>query len=213
VHKYFLVAVILVLGVVLGSVVAQANLITNGGFEEGTNPPTGIQFRTLLGGGHPYSDDISGWTVTNGNVDWINEAWTPAEGLRSLDLNGNDPGTVATTFATTPGATYTVTFYMSGNFSNEETIKTLRVSADGQSQDFSFDRPIVWSRENMGWTQETWTFTANDGSATLTFTSLESGASGPALDNVEVTPIPPSILLLCSGLLCLGAICWRRKPV
>jgi hypothetical protein len=65
----------------------------------------------------------------------------------------------------------------------------------------------------MNWTPITWSFVANDGSATLNFQSLEINAFGPALDDVSVNavPLPPSLLLLGSGLLGLAGLRRYRK--
>ena len=93
--KYVLVAVLLILGLVLGSAGAQAsltsNLITNGGFEEGANEPT-TWFRTL----ETNATDIEGWTVTAGSVDWTGTYWTAQAGCRSLDLSGDEQGAIST---------------------------------------------------------------------------------------------------------------------
>jgi hypothetical protein len=69
----------------------------------------------------------------------------------------------------------------------------------------------------MGWTTQTYSFTATGPSTTLSFTSLENSAYGPALDNValaDVTPVPaPALsawaLLGLAGL--LGLIAWRSR--
>ena len=192
---------------------AHANFITNGGFESGTDPPTD-DFRTLNAGDDSF-DNISGWVVT-GSVDWKNPYWIAQEGEKSLDLSGSYIGAISTTFDTIPGGIYTVTFYMSGNFDHNNRdgnplYKRLRVSAAGASQTFYFDRPDEWSTKNMGWTQKTWTFTADNASAHLTFASLDNNAFGPALDNVVVTLLPSSVLLLGTVLLRLGAMGWRRR--
>ena len=80
---------------------------------------------------------------------------------------------------------------MAGNYANLPVVKPMRVSADGQSAEFTFDI-TGRSADDMGWTRHTWSFVADDGSATLEFKSLtcEMGLLsgwGPALDNVSVT--------------------------
>src|SRR2546422_581062 len=71
-------------------------------------------------------------------------------------------------------------------------IKRMRVTAAGQSQDYSFDI-TGRSPNNMGWTTHVWSFTAVDQSTTLEFYSLdtEGGDSGPALDDVIVSLSSP----------------------
>jgi choice-of-anchor C domain-containing protein len=188
----------------------QANLIANGGFEDGTDlAPTA---RT------PLTANLPGWTVTQGSINWVPVSyWEPAEGEWSIDLSGNGQGAVTSIpFATLPGLEYEVVFSLSGNFENFEdnidTYKALKVSADEQAAVFWFDKFDGWSTTNMGWREITWTFMADDESASLTFISRAYSAYGPVLDNVQVeliplpgaVPLPPGVLLLGTGLLCLA---------
>ena len=50
------------------------------------------------------ADRPPGWTVTRGSVDYIGPYWQHADGRRSIDLNGNEPGAIAQTLRTRPGA-------------------------------------------------------------------------------------------------------------
>ena len=61
-----------------------ANLLVNGGFEEG---PVFKVHKPL----DPDSTEIKGWTVTRGQIDVVEEhdgTWKAADGTRSLDLHG-----------------------------------------------------------------------------------------------------------------------------
>src|SRR5690242_13851687 len=101
---------------------ARANLVINGSFEDGPDP--GV-FTTLNSG----STAITGWTVTNGSIDYIGTYWQPADGARSIDLDGNSPGTIAQqTLATLSGQTYLVSFALAGNPDGLPTIKTVDVT-------------------------------------------------------------------------------------
>jgi hypothetical protein len=114
-----------------------------------------------------------------------------------------------------------VTFFMAGNPLNAPTIKPMRVSADGQSAEFTFDVSGK-TQANMGWTQKTWTFVADDQSAALTFQSLtqERGLLegwGPALDDVSVVevggttiPEPGTCILMAFGISALFLL--RTRP-
>ena len=188
--------------------VQAANLIQNGSFETATVNPNPGDFIRLDAG----STAITGWTVSQGSIDYIGTLWQASNGSRSLDLSGENAGGIQQTFNTTVGKTYRVTFDLAGNTFTSPTIKDMRVSAGGSSADFSFDTTGK-SNSNMGWLSKSWDFTANSTTTTLEFISLTNSFDGPALDNVSVialsppptpTPIPePSSVL---GLLSLGVL-------
>ncbi|MEP4380245.1 MAG: choice-of-anchor C family protein, partial [Alphaproteobacteria bacterium] len=140
-------------------------------------------FETALNG-------VTDWSVTFGDLDRVGTSvWDPSDGSFSLDLNGFNPAGISQSFATEAGVTYTVTFDMAGN-PGQQTVKDLRVSADGTSQDYSFDNAADGgtSNTNMNWTEKSFTFVAVDDDTLLDFSSLvPSGAWGPTLDNVRVT--------------------------
>lgn len=161
---------------------AQESLITNGSFEASFINPG------LYSTHGPGDTLISGWVVLPTTIDYIGTFWTSSAGARSLDLDGNfgNAGGIQQLFRTIPGERYTVTFDMAGHPEAGPTIKTLRVSADGQEVTFTFD-VTGKSRANMGWVEKTWSFTADDTTATLQFVSLSGTGWGPALDNVRVT--------------------------
>ena len=219
---------ILTLTFVLSSTMAaRANLVTNGSFETGPSIPVFPPFVSLTAG----STAITGWLVTAGNIDYGingNGSWAASDGARSLDMNGNAAGTIAQTFATIAGGLYDVLFDLAGDFYGGPAIKVLRVSAAGQSQDYSFNA-TGHTASNMGWTTKTFEFTATGTSTTLSFASrdiqeatscsnynLGAGVAcfGPTLDNVRVTavvasvPEPATIVLMGLGLAGLG---WRKR--
>ena len=162
---------------------------------------------------------IPGWTVTVGSIDYINGYWQAADGTHSIDLDGNTQGGIAQTFDTIAGQMYLVTFALAGNAGGAPTIKALNVSAAANSQNYTFDI-TGHNFANMGWTTETFQFTATGTSTTLTFTSLDDTSTGccngPALDAVTVTPLaagvpePGSLGLLTAGGLAMVAALRRR---
>ncbi|NCS19094.1 MAG: choice-of-anchor C family protein [Microcystis aeruginosa G11-06] len=187
--------------------VQATNLIQNGSFETATvNPGSSLQLDAV-------STVITGWTVSQGTIDYIGTAWQASEGARSLDLQGLASGGIQQTFNTTIGETYRVTFDLAGN-----PIKEMRVSAGGSSADFSFDITGK-SNSNMGWLSKSWDFTANSTTTTLEFTGLGNSDAGAALDNVSVIalsspsiPEPSSMLgLLGLGVLGIGSAFKRQS--
>ncbi|RKN45027.1 choice-of-anchor C family protein [Streptomyces hoynatensis] len=132
---------------------------------------------------------IGPWTVTGGAVDLVDDGfWQAAEGNQSLDLNATVPGTVAQTFTTTPGQTYTVTYALAGNPGGGPALRTGRVLLDGQDiQDFSFD-VTGKTYTDMGYIKRQATFVATTATTTLGFASTTANSAyGPVIDDVQVT--------------------------
>jgi len=156
------------------------NLISNGSFEHGTDPGS---YHTI----NVDSTDLDDWSVTKGTVDVVGTLWPASAGARSIDLDGVSFGAISQEIKTDPGKTYVVTFDLSGNGYGPPTVKTMRLSAGGDSSQYTFDvskRPY----HSMGWQTHTWRFVAGHKSTTITFESLdtENGYFGPILDNVHV---------------------------
>lgn len=195
---------------------AQAATLINGSFEEGIDPGS---FTTIYS---PDSSSITGWKVVSGNIDYIGSYWNAADGSRSLDMNGFDPGSISQTITgLTSGQQYKVSFDLAGNPDAGPTTKTLdAITASAGTNSFSFST-IGKSKSNMGWVTESFYFTATGPNELLTFAStVTSGgtpenpaAFGPALDNVSVTatPLPAAFPLFAAGLGAMGLLGWRRK--
>ncbi len=167
-----------------------AAAVTNGGFETGTSPGVFITLAAI------DSTNIAGWTVESGTIDYIGSYWQSSPGGgRSLDLTGYTPGAISQTFATVPGASYEVSFDLSGNPAGGPSLKTLTVSATGgASTGYSYDTVAHGTTlADMQWETKTYTFVATGLSTTLTFASTVEGYYGPALDNVVVTEIAPPV--------------------
>lgn len=174
-------------GLLATGAAAQAQLLQNGSFEVGplTSNPPGF---ANLGGGNT---SITGWTVTGASIDFVEAYWTAANGLRSLDLSGQNAGGIEQAFSTVPGRVYRVDFALAGNPSGGAAIKNLQVQATlNPASAYTFDT-TGHSTGAMGWVTRSYTFTATGASTTLSFTSLDTGPYGPALDNVVVTDITP----------------------
>jgi choice-of-anchor C domain-containing protein len=153
--------------------------------------------RVPAGGFTTYNagQSIGPWLVTKGSVDLVGGGfWGAAEGDQSVDLNGITAGGVAQTFATNPGTKYRVTYSVAANTAGGPTVKTGRVLVNGlDAQAFSFDSTGKSNRD-MGYSAETFEFTATLPQTTLTFDSTTVTAAGgpsaygPVLDAVTVTP-------------------------
>jgi choice-of-anchor C domain-containing protein len=193
--------------------------IINGSFEQG---PTIYGDSKLLSNG---STEITGWTVTGNSIDLLGPVWQASDGQRSLDLSGNYPGGIQQSFSTVPGVTYWVSFDLSGNPEGGPQFKTVRVTIGSFQQVYSVDSANQ-TRSSLVWHPISFWFVASSSSATLSFTSLNSGAYGPLLDDVAVWPVPePSSSLFAVATLivftamhcCRGLVTWRprgtgRKP-
>lgn len=159
----------------------------DGSFETPTAPAKSFTTRTA-------GQTIGPWTVTKGSVDHIGAGyWAAAEGDQSVDLNGVQAGGVAQTFATTPGTRYKVTYSVAANYVGGPVVKTGRVLVNGQeAQSFSFDSTGK-TAVDMGYSSESFEFSAAVPQTTLTFDSTTVTASGgasaygPVLDAVTVT--------------------------
>ena len=162
------------------------DIVSNGGF-------IGTGESTILGVG----GTVGAWTVTKDtvDVDWASVEHGPLGG-RPIDLNGSgsSAGAIEQTLTTEAGRQYQVIFAYSGNWGGGDTIKDVRVSAGGESQDFSIERPNGQSDSNMLWSDRSFTFTADSSSTDLAFASLDTpSAYGPAITDVRVIEIPQAV--------------------
>ena len=136
------------------------------------------------------------WTVRSGDVDLIGSSWEESPlGGRSVDLHGSTTGGIYQTVSTEVGRQYQVVFALSGNFSGgHEAVQDFRVSAAGESQDFSITEPPNWSVSNMLWESRSFTFSATDTTTDLDFLSLDApSSSGAVIADIQVIEIPHSI--------------------
>lgn len=200
-----------VFAAILASSVSPASSarIVNGSFEQA--PPVPSTGRVTLAAGSPT---LPGWMITSGDIDLVSTYWTASSGRRSIDLNGTQRGTIATTvYGTIVGRSYDVRFDMAANPEGPPSAKVLRVSAGLDSATFSSNRGRG-GQSAMNWATMLFTFTSTAVDQLLTFRAVNGTASGAAIDNVRVSlqpvPLPATAPLAALGLATL-ALLRRRK--
>jgi choice-of-anchor C domain-containing protein len=195
VSKYVLAGILsLMLISGFGNAFAATNIATNGSFE---NAGCSSAYQTVFS---PDSTTITGWTIGGNSIDWICSYWPAQDGSNSIDMSGNAPGAVSQNISTVSGATYDVKFYMSGNTDGGNLPnKQLTVSVD------SYSNPFIHFTTGKGtdWELKSFSFTADDNTAILTFTSNEPNAYGAALDNVSVVLSACPVGYVVSGDTCV----------
>ena len=196
-----IVAAALALGV---AGAASAAGVVDGTFSEGAG----------AGSFHTYFDgqNIGAWTVGTGSVDLIGSYWqAPPTGGYSVDLDGNEPGTISQSLSLAAGH-YQLSFYLSGNPDGGDPLKSVTVSVGDASQSFSF-LTTGHSAGDMGYALKTLDFNAT-GATTLSFQSTDVASPwGPAIGGVSVAavvPEPGSMTLLLAGLGLVGVMAKRR---
>ena len=194
-----------------------AELIVNGGFNNGaTVSAPGGGFQTVGTG----SSAITGWSILSGDVDWIKGYWQSSDGDGfSIDMNGNNPGAIAQTINTVVGASYTLTFDMSGNPDNYRGDTRIAVIGANDSIIGSANYSLTGgnSAANMMWEARSFSFVADSATTQISFTSGNGGDNccfGAAIDNVSVTgavPEPATWAMMMSGLFGMGLALRGRR--
>lgn len=196
--------------VAMAAPATAAPTIVNGSFETATvNPGSGF---VTLGNG---STAITGWVVGGLGIDYVGTYWQAAQGTRSIDLSGNDKGSISQLLTDLViGQKYRVAFSLAGNPDGGGSTK-VAVASDGGSQTgvFSFSNTGT-SRANMGWQTQVFDFTATALTANLTFSASVNDPYGPALDNVSISAVPEPATwgLMILGFGAIGAFLRRRAP-
>ncbi|MGD7651632.1 MAG: Ig-like domain-containing protein, partial [Verrucomicrobiales bacterium] len=174
------------------------DLATNGSFETGAVTTEADTENPGSPGSVTALDD---WTVTGGPFGYIATSdYTATEGARLAVFNGGGDGfggTISQTLTTVSGTTYALTFD-AGIFGSAGKKQKLGVTVDGATQVLSGTVDLTAVAGPAQWSPQSFTFTADSASSTLTFTDnsavLGTQASGCdlLLDNVTVTVAEPN---------------------
>lgn len=200
---------------------AHANLITNGSFESGAFVNQGNDTMSLAAG----STVITDWTVVTDTTAWIGASnpfgLTASNGSFFLDLTNYQAGApfagMSQDIATTPGATYSLSFDL-GSSTLWGRPDSITASAAGASQ--TFTSPLTGGNDD--WQNVSMQFVASSATTTVLLQGT-SGLNYIGLDNVDVefvsgpgpgpgtVPEPATLALLTLGLAGLGASRRRRQ--
>jgi hypothetical protein len=148
-------------------------ILPDGDFSQATNP--GDQYPLYYKGQvfAPY------WEVSRKNVNLDGSTWANVDGLCNVDLDGNVPGVInSSAFPTKPGASYTLSFVLSGNGYGPPTIKAMKVSIDKQFKQFTWNTYGGNDAENGDWKTVTWKFRVTGRLSVLNFASEDPKGSG-----------------------------------
>ncbi len=185
-----------------GASVAQANLVANGSFEEGSWMNTSGGWMRL----NPGDASMTGWTVVDQYIAWGDEppGFPAVDGDRLLDMSGfaaDSPNSkVQQTLDTVVGQDYLFSIRMTHSGLSNIKIDGTTLLLDAISG-------------GVSWTLYEAVFTATSDATLL---SIENGSPGHVIvfvDDVSVTavvPVPAAAWLLGSGLLGLIGVA-RRK--
>ncbi|HRI43088.1 MAG TPA: DUF642 domain-containing protein [Fimbriimonadaceae bacterium] len=170
---------------------ASAELVRNGGFEEGTFVPNGHNVMTLGVG----STACSHWTGFQHEVAWMADpnpfGIVAASGIRSLDLTDyfDTPpfGGLRQAIATTPGAVYRLSLKI-GTHSSWTNFATVDIAAAGASTSLT-----SMSGTSQRWELFTWDFTATSLSTSIEISGASSSYTYVGLDDVGVVAVGPTL--------------------
>jgi hypothetical protein len=179
--------------------VASAALLQDGGFES-----------ALVGNYAAPAPIGDGWTVTAGTMQILRSEYSavPHSGLNFAYLDyGYDVNTLSQTFATIPGQSYRLSYYVADTVSNNDVL-TVRF---GGTIVYNGLAPKSGVASPSNYVLQTATIIASAGTTTVSFTGQYNGpaGNGTIVDDVTVSavPEPATLSVLCSS----GLVLWRSR--
>ncbi len=207
------------ISIVAAALGAQANLITDGGFEIPVAAPS--TFIQANGG-----SSVGAWSVVGNDVLVINNAYNEAppivftalEGVQALDLTGaGNTGLTNGVFqniATVAGQQYDITFSVGraqGQAGDDryQTAAVARLLVDGSTALIATNNDTV-AAGTIGWRQFSYSFIATGSTTRIEFLNGVPTQGNPGwnnyvgLDDVQVVPEPMTMTALGLGLAALA---------
>eukprot|EP01114_Cavostelium_apophysatum_P020410 TRINITY_DN6830_c0_g1_i1.p1 TRINITY_DN6830_c0_g1~~TRINITY_DN6830_c0_g1_i1.p1 ORF type:complete len:713 (+),score=123.76 TRINITY_DN6830_c0_g1_i1:184-2139(+) len=153
--------------------------------------------------------NLGGWIVGGNNVELDGSSiWAPVSGSFSLELNGNNPGSITQTVNVTPYTNYVLSFYLRDH--PGWTTSTMSVTIGGTVYPFS---------ASGGWlVQKIYFLNYAPTSLTITFAATNSGGAGCVIDSIRLASVdsiisnPSFETNSCSGSYCLVGP-WSTSPI
>jgi hypothetical protein len=159
-------------------------ILSDGDFSQAADPGDHFYDHSR---GYAFAPD---WKVSKGIVDFAGSTLWDLDGLCSVDTDGYMAGGIKTSaFALKRGASYTLSFVLSGNGACAPTVKTLKVSVGRQFTTYTWNTSGGNDVQNGDYATEAWKFNGAKGFSTLTLTSQDPKKSscGPVVGGMAIT--------------------------
>ena len=147
---------------------------------------------------YPSAQKIPGWTVGGDSVDLMGSTYfklpsASSSGSQAVDLSGSAPGSLTQTISTTPGTSYTLTWYEAGNPDCGQSLKVMHVAWGNKPLAKLIASPSMSTkgrtRSDMGWSQRSQTVVASSALSVLGFADAtpDQSACGPVVADISLT--------------------------